>query len=89
MTSFEACAALCGLDADQIAAVAEHEHESEVEAAAIADRFLRQSEGKPEIRDMFVDLVRNAVRQGRLAHAAELLVAFGHVLDAESLGEAA
>jgi hypothetical protein len=37
MISLEDCIAICGLDADQVAAIAEHEHISEMAAAAACE----------------------------------------------------
>ena len=88
MHSFEDCAALCGLDKDQIYAIAGHEHVPAIEASAIANH-LSQPGGAQDIREVFVDVIRGAVRDRRLAHAAELLCAFRHFLERERIGEAA
>lgn len=80
MISFEDCAALCGLDLDQIAAIAEHEHVPEMEATAIASCLLHREGGTEEIKHMIAGDVRNAVAHGNLQHAAELLRALRHFL---------
>lgn len=80
MSSFEDCAALCGLDPDQISAVAEHEHVPEIEATAIASHLLHREGGVDDIKRMITEDVREAVARGNLPHAAELLRALRHFL---------
>ena len=89
MFSLRDCATLCGLDEGQIAAVCEHARVPSAEAGAIADHLLHQPAADEEIPKVFVELVRNAVRERRLRHAAELLCAFRHFLNTSALGEAA
>jgi hypothetical protein len=50
MISLEDCIAICGLDADQVAAIAEHEHISEMAAAALANYVLKQAGGPERLR---------------------------------------
>ena len=73
MISLEDCIAMCGLDADEIAAIAEHEHVPEIEAAAIASDLLQSREGLARIRTMLVEDLRAARGRGDLRHAAEIL----------------
>ena len=42
MISLEDCIALCGLDEEQVLAIAEHEHIPEIAAAALADYLLHK-----------------------------------------------
>lgn len=72
------CIALCGLDEDEVAGIAEHEHVPEIAAAALAQYLLLQPGGPLRIRDMLVDDFRNAVRRHDKAHARELLAALRH-----------
>ena len=80
MISFEDCAALCGLDLDQIAAIAEHERVPEMEATAIASHLLHREGGVEDIKRMIAADVRDALAHGNLPHAAELLRALRHFL---------
>jgi hypothetical protein len=89
MISFRECAAFCGLDEGQIAAVAAHEHVPATEASAIVSHLLGQPGGAGEIRSVLPDLIRDAVRQRRFAHAAKLLNAFQLFLNCDGFGEAA
>jgi hypothetical protein len=81
MIALEDCIGLCGLDADGIAAISEHEHIPEIAAAALASYLLHQARGPVAIREMIVDDIRAAIRAGRTRHAAELVMALRHFLD--------
>lgn len=94
MISLEDCIAMCGLDADEIAAICEHEHIGEVPAAAMASYLLHQEHGAEKIRAMIVDDIRESLDSGRPQHAAELLTVLRHFLKhhpeaAEGMTEAA
>ena len=80
MISYEDCAAMCGLDLGEIAAIAEHEHVPEVAAAALGNYLLHKAGGETEIRRMLVDDIRTALAENRLEHATELLMALRHFM---------
>ena len=69
---------LSGLDEDEIAAIAEHEHVPDVIAAALADYLLHQDRGAAAIRAMIKDDIRGALERGDTAHAALLFGALHH-----------
>ena len=81
MISLEDCIAICGLDAKEVEAIAEHEHIPEISAAALADLLLHQAGGAERIRQMILDDIRAAVEIGRLDHAAGLRIALRHFLE--------
>ena len=81
MISFEDCVGLCGLTQAEIEAVAEHEHIPEIAAAALASYLLHTKNGPGHIKAMIVGDIRSAVRDGRLQHGAELLMALRHFLE--------
>jgi hypothetical protein len=54
---------MSGLDEDEIAAIAEHEHLPDVIAAALADYLLHQHRGAAVIRNMIKDDIRAAFDQ--------------------------
>jgi hypothetical protein len=72
---------MCGLDPEEIAAIAEHEHVPEIAAAALASYLLHRSGGEAEIRQMLVDDIRTALADNRLQHATELLMALRHFMN--------
>ena len=78
MISHEDCVAMCGLDAKQIAAIAEHEHLPEIAATALASYLLHKAGGEEEIIRMLVDDIHVALEQKRLKHATELFMALRH-----------
>ena len=80
MLSKEDCIAMCGLDAEEVEAIAEHEHIPEIAAAALADYLLHQEHGAERIRDIIVDDIRAALRCHDAARAAELFMALRHFL---------
>ena len=81
MISLEDCIGLCGLDEDQVAAISEHEHMPEIAAAALAGYLLKQPHGGETIRTMIIDDIHKALDEGRIRHAAELLMALRHFLE--------
>ncbi len=81
MISAEDCIAMCGLDRDEIAAIAEHEHIPEVAAAALARYLACEAGGLSVVRGMIVDDIEAALDQGRASHASELFMALRHFLD--------
>ena len=82
MISLEDCVAMCGLSEAEVDAIAEHEHVPEMAAAALARYELSHVHGAEHIRAMIVDDIRRAFDDGRIVHAAELLSALRHFLEA-------
>jgi hypothetical protein len=81
MISLEDCIAMCGLDEDEVAAIVEHEHVPEIEAAAMASELMHRPGGAAAIRGILVDDMRAARRRGDLRRAAELLATLRRFLD--------
>jgi hypothetical protein len=75
MISLEDCVTLSGLEADEVAAISEHEHVPEMAAAALARSLLDSAGGAERIRLMIEDDIDAALAVGRLAHARELSAA--------------
>ena len=83
MISLEDCVAMCGLDPEEVSAIAEHEHIPEVAAAALGSYLLHKAGGPAEIKRMLVDDVREALAQDRLVRATELLMALRHFMNGQ------
>jgi hypothetical protein len=81
MISREDCIAMCGLDADEVAAIAEHEHMADITAAALGADLLHRPGGTEDIRKMFIEDIRTAIKGGRTKHAAELLMVLRRFLE--------
>lgn len=61
-----------GLDAEEIKAIAEHQHVSEDTAATLAKYLLHKPHGAERIRDMMVEDIRIARLSGDHKHAKHL-----------------
>ena len=67
------------LTPDEVSAVAEHEHLSEIcAAAAMAAYLMQQQDGAQTVRRMIREDMRDAFRAGRSAHAHELYATLRH-----------
>lgn len=80
MISLEDCVAMCGLTEEQVLAIAQHKHLPEIEAAALAQYLLRGDRGTQMIRDMIMDDIRSAQREGDRAQVLSLLHVLHHYL---------
>lgn len=81
MISLEDCIAMCGLDAREIDAIAEHENISPIAAAALASQLLRYGSGETQIRQMLMDNLHAALTDRRHDHARMLLSVAQHFLE--------
>jgi hypothetical protein len=81
MISLEDCIGLCGLDEEQVAAIAEHEHIPEIAATALANYLITHPHGGEKIRCMIVDDIHKALDDGRVQRASELFMALRHFLN--------
>jgi hypothetical protein len=63
MISLEDCIGLCGLDEKEVAAISEHEHISEIAAAALANYLMKQPHGGEIIRTMIIDAIHKSARR--------------------------
>ena len=82
MISLHDCIALCGLNEQEVMAIAEHEHAPEIVAAAMGRYLLKQPGGPEKIRDMMRDDIHCALGRGDQDHAGELLMVLRHFLAA-------
>jgi len=76
MLCLEDCLEFCELDADEIAAIAEHEHVPAIVAAEIGCELLKTPDGVAQIHRFFLDDIETALEHGRLEHAGELALAY-------------
>jgi hypothetical protein len=81
MISVEDCIGMCGLNAAEVDAIAEHEHIPEIAAAALANYLLQQAGGAERIRTMMIEDIHKALDKGHIRHAAELFMALRHFLE--------
>lgn len=88
MISLEDCIAMCGLSADEVAAIAEHEHVPEVIATTLGSYLLHQVHGSDKIRQMLMEDIRASLAAGNTRHAALLTAVLRHFLALHSEGAA-
>jgi hypothetical protein len=81
MITREDCMALSGLEHREVAAIAEHEHLPEIEAAALACCLLREPHGVKAIRQILIDDIEDALCANRLGHAIELFATLRSFID--------
>src|SRR5512145_3155093 len=80
MLTLEDCVAFCGLTEEEVLAIAEHEHLSEIAAAALASYLVHQEHGLEKVRDMIVEDIRTSQERGDKEHVVVLLHVLHHFL---------
>ena len=80
MITLEDCVGLCGLTAEEVLAIAEHEQLPEIAATALAQFLLSHEHGSEKVREMIVDDIRQAQRTGDKQHVLALLHVLHHFL---------
>ena len=88
MTSLEDCVAMCGLDADEIEAIAEHERIPIILAATLADHLLHRADEAERIHQMLLSDIGKAAQRGDDDRVAELSEALDHFLRHHPVGAA-
>lgn len=81
MITLQDCIALCGLNEQEVLAIAEHEHLPEIVAAGLAETLLKQKYGAASVRHMIVEDIKAARQRGDDKHVYELLVCLKCFLD--------
>lgn len=81
MLTFEDCVALSGLTAEEVEAIAEHEHIPELAAAEMGNYLCRTRDGELRIKRMILDDIATARAAGRLDHAAALKLVLCHFVE--------
>jgi hypothetical protein len=70
MLTIEDCIELCGLDEEEIAAIAAHEHVPEIVAIELAEYLVHCDDGIPRIKRMIRDDIRLARKRNDAAAVA-------------------
>ena len=79
--TIEDCIALCGLTAEEVEAIAEHEHVPQIVAAEMAAYLTESPSGERRIRKMIREDIESAQGRGDHAHAAKLKLVLKHFVD--------
>ncbi len=79
MLCLEDCLDMSDLGADEVAAIAEHEHIPDIVAAELGSELLKSEAGVFEIHRMLLEDIQTALDHGRIEHAAELASTYRHL----------
>lgn len=88
MLTFEDCVGLCGLTAEEIAAIARHEHLPEIVALELGASLARTPRGKRAVADMIRDDIAVADGKGDTHEAARLGLVLRQFVDGGTAGAA-
>ena len=86
MLTWEDCLLLCELTEDEIAAIAEHEHMTQMAAAEFGNYIVHSPKGVPMIRRIIRDDIAAARKRGDIAHAAKLKLVLRHFVHSHPQG---
>lgn len=78
MLCLEDCLDFCDLEADEVAAIAEHEHIPTIVAAELGYELLQSQEGVARLHVMMLDDIQLALNHGHVEHANELANTYRH-----------
>lgn len=78
MLTLQDCIDFLGLSADEVDAIAEHEHCSPIIAAELASYLIESEQGERSIRRMIIDDIEAAEKRGDDAHADRLMLVLKH-----------
>lgn len=85
MLCLEDCLDFCELDADEVAAIAEHEHLPPIVAAELGYELLQSHEGITRLHVMMLDDIQLALNHGHVEHANELANTYRHFRSAHPI----
>jgi hypothetical protein len=81
MLTLQDCLAMSGLDEDEVAAIAEHEHLPLIVAAELAHYLSATPAGDGAVERMIRDDIADALARDDLTHAAKLCLVLRHFCD--------
>ena len=81
MLTPEDCLALCQLTEAEVAAIAEHEHVSEVIAMEMGQYLCHTPEGEARIERMIVEDIKVARSKGNITHMSKLVGVLRHFVE--------
>ena len=78
MLSWVDCLSLCDLTADEVRAIAEHEHIPDIAAMELGNWLIVTPDGRRMVKRMILDDLDKAVARRDFAHAARLRMVMQH-----------
>jgi hypothetical protein len=85
MLCLEDCLDVCELEADEVAAIAEHEHIPVIVAAELGCELLKSQEGVARLHVMMLDDIQIALNHGHVDHANDLANTYRHFRSAHPI----
>ena len=80
MITYDDIADMTCLSRDEIAALAEHEHMPDVDAAALGEYLMHLPKGPQQVQQMICEDIREALHANDVAHAKTLYAVLHHFL---------
>ena len=84
MLTLQDCLELCELTEDEVLAIAEHEHLTEMAALELGNYLVHTPAGERRIKAMIVDDIDAARARDDVRHAALLKLVLKHFVDAHA-----
>ena len=84
MLTLQDCLELCELTEDEVLAIAEHEHLTEMAALELGNYLVHTPEGERRIKAMIVEDIDAARARDDVRHAALLKLVLKHFVDAHA-----
>ena len=84
MLTMEDCLGLCDLTEDEIKAIAEHEHLTEIVAAELGNYLVHTPDGIPRIKAMIRDDIDRAEARGDSKRVLQLKLVLRHFIETHS-----
>ncbi|MCB1809772.1 MAG: hypothetical protein KDK04_18530 [Candidatus Competibacteraceae bacterium] len=81
MLTYHECLEMSELSADEIAAIAAHEHVPEIVAAELGNYLVHCDDGIPRIKRIILEDIEEALAQGRRDRALHLKLVLKHFLE--------
>jgi len=76
MITYRDCVDLCDLTDEEVEAIAEHEHVPRMVALELGNYLLKTEDGIPAIKEIIMDDICHAQKQGDIAKTAKLKLVF-------------
>ena len=81
MLTMEDCLGLCELTEDEVKAIAEHEHLTEIVAAELGNYLVHSPDGVPRISAMIRDDIEQAAARGNGNRVLQLKLVLRHFIE--------
>jgi hypothetical protein len=87
MISLEDIQDMAALTREELAAIAEHEHVPDVNAALMAEYLMHLPKGPQQVQRMICEDIRTAIRADDVAHARALFATLRHFVETHPAAE--